>query len=105
MIKIFMVGNILLVIRRIYLGIITGKGGYNSIHFTQGILEDYLKARRYRNHKIGELFKEIDLSEKKSKGISKILRKLKRNGSPLPEFETDAERTYMIRGTSCIKTE
>ena len=38
----------------------------------------------------------IDLSEKKSTGITKILRELRRNGSPLPEFETDADRTYMI---------
>lgn len=55
-----------------------------------------VRARRYRNPKIGEFFKEIDLSEKKSTGISKILRDLKRNGSPIPEFETDADRTYMI---------
>ncbi len=55
-----------------------------------------VRARRYRNPKIGEFFKEIDLSEKKSTGISKILRELKRNGSPMPEFETDADRTYMI---------
>ncbi len=55
-----------------------------------------VRARRYRNPKIGEFFKEIDLSEKKSTGISKILRELKRNGSPSPEFETDADRTYMI---------
>ena len=55
-----------------------------------------VRARRYRNPKIGEFLKEIDLSEKKSTGISKILRELKRNGSPLPEFETDADRTYMI---------
>ena len=55
-----------------------------------------VRARRYRNPKIGEFFKEIDLSEKKSTGISKILRELKRNSSPMPEFETDADRTYMI---------
>ncbi len=55
-----------------------------------------VRARRYRNPKIGEFFKEIDLSEKKSTGISKILRELKRNGSPMPEFETDVDRTYMI---------
>lgn len=55
-----------------------------------------VRARRYRNPKIGEFFKEIDLSEKKSTGISKILRELERNGSPLPEFETDVGRTYMI---------
>ncbi len=55
-----------------------------------------VRARRYRNPKRGEFFKEIDLSEKKSTGISNILRELKRNGSPLPEFKTDADRTYMI---------
>ena len=55
-----------------------------------------VRARRYRNPKIGEFFKEIDLSEKKSTGISKILRELERNGSPLPEFETDTYRTYII---------
>ncbi|MDR1558632.1 MAG: putative DNA binding domain-containing protein [Clostridiales bacterium] len=53
-------------------------------------------ARRYRNRRIGEFLKEIDLSEKKSTGITKILRALKKNGSPLPEFETDSERNYFI---------
>ncbi|MDR1065192.1 MAG: putative DNA binding domain-containing protein [Oscillospiraceae bacterium] len=53
-------------------------------------------ARRYRNRRIGEFLKEIDLSEKKSTGITKILRALKANGSPLPEFETDGERNYLI---------
>lgn len=58
--------------------------------------EGKVRARRYRNPKIGEFFKELELSEKKSTGISKILRELKINGSPLPEFETDEDRTYMI---------
>ncbi|MCL1808553.1 MAG: putative DNA binding domain-containing protein [Clostridiales bacterium] len=53
-------------------------------------------ARRYRNRRIGEFLKEIDLSEKKSTGITKILRVLKANGSPMPEFETDDERNYLI---------
>ena len=53
-------------------------------------------ARRYRNRRIGEFLKEIDLSEKKSTGITKILRALKANGSPLPEFKTDKERSYFI---------
>ena len=53
-------------------------------------------ARRYRNRRIGEFLKEIDLSEKKSTGITKILRTLKTNGSPPPEFETDDERNYFI---------
>ena len=53
-----------------------------------------VKARKYRNRRIGELFKEIDLSEKQGTGIPKILRELKKNGSPDPEFEMDEEITY-----------
>jgi ATP-dependent DNA helicase RecG len=49
-------------------------------------------SRRYRNRRIGEFFKEIDLAEKKSTGITKILRTLERNGSPPPTFKTDSER-------------
>jgi ATP-dependent DNA helicase RecG len=49
-------------------------------------------SRRYRNRRIGELFQEIDLAEKKSTGITKILRTLARNGSPPPTFKTDSER-------------
>lgn len=37
-----------------------------------------VRARRYKNPKIGELFKEIDLSEKEFTGISKILRELEK---------------------------
>ena len=45
-------------------------------------------SRRYRNRRIGEFFKEIDLSEKMSTGIRKILSALERNGSPPPEFKS-----------------
>ena len=53
-------------------------------------------SRRYRNRRIGEFLREIDLSEKKSTGITKILRSLESNGSPPPVFETDEERNYFI---------
>ena len=55
-----------------------------------------IRARKYRNRRIGEFFKEIDLSEKQATGITTILRELKMNGSPLPEFETDDSRTYLV---------
>ncbi|MCI8696973.1 MAG: AAA family ATPase, partial [Lachnospiraceae bacterium] len=44
---------------------------------------------------MGELFKEIDLSEKQGTGITKILRELRKNGSPDPEFDMDEDRTYL----------
>ncbi|GHU63464.1 hypothetical protein AGMMS49983_06970 [Clostridia bacterium] len=52
-------------------------------------------AHRYRNKRIGEFLKEIDLSEKLSTGIKKILRALKQNGSPAPLFETEPTRQYL----------
>ncbi|MDR1953037.1 MAG: putative DNA binding domain-containing protein [Clostridiales Family XIII bacterium] len=52
--------------------------------------------RRYRNRRIGEFLKEIDLSEKRATGITKILSALEANGSPSPEFETNDDRSYMI---------
>ena len=55
-----------------------------------------VRARKYRNRRIGEFLKEIDLSEKQGTGIPTILSELRKNGSPLPEFETDEDRTYLI---------
>jgi ATP-dependent DNA helicase RecG len=56
-------------------------------------------SRRYRNRRIGEFLKEIDLSERKSTGITKILDALAKNGSPLPEFETDEEGRHYLETT------
>jgi len=53
-------------------------------------------SRRYRNRRIGEFLKELNLTEGRSTGISKILKAMKTNGSPLPEFETDDDRTYFL---------
>ncbi len=53
-------------------------------------------ARRYRNRRIGEFLKELDLTEGRGTGIPKILRKIEANGSPFPRFITDEERTYFV---------
>lgn len=55
-------------------------------------------SRRYRNRRIGELLKELELTEGRSTGIPKMLRVMSENGSPAPEFETDEDRThYLVR--------
>ena len=51
-------------------------------------------SRLYRNRRIGEFLKELELTEGRSTGIPKILRSLKENNSPPPEFKTDDDRTY-----------
>ena len=53
-------------------------------------------SRRYRNRRIGEFLKELDLTEGRSTGINKILKGMASNGSPAPEFETDEGRTYFL---------
>lgn len=53
-------------------------------------------SRRYRNRRIGEFLKELDLTEGRSTGIPKILKVMAENGSPAPEFETDDDRTYFL---------
>ena len=51
-------------------------------------------SRRYRNRRIGEFLKELELTEGRGTGIPKILRAMKENGSPPPEFRTDDEHTF-----------
>ena len=51
-------------------------------------------SRRYRNRRIGEFLKELDLAEGRSTGVPKILRAMRDNGSPPPRFETDDDRTW-----------
>lgn len=55
-------------------------------------------ARRYRNRRIGEFLKELDLTEGRSTGIPKILEAMANNGSETPSFETDPDRTsFLVR--------
>lgn len=50
--------------------------------------------RRYRNRRLDDFLKELDLTEGKATGIPIIRKSLKINGSPDPEFDTDEERSY-----------
>ena len=53
-------------------------------------------SRRYRNRRIGEFLKELELAEGRSTGVPKILRAMRQNGSPEPVFESDADRTWFL---------
>jgi ATP-dependent DNA helicase RecG len=53
-------------------------------------------SRRYRNRRIGEFLKELDLTEGRATGIPKILRAMRDNGSPAPQFETDDDRSFFL---------
>lgn len=61
--------------------------------FEKGVV----KARRYRNRRIGEFLKELRLTEGRGTGIPTIKRELSINGSPDAKFDTDEpDRRYFI---------
>jgi len=53
-----------------------------------------IKPRRYRNRRLGDFLKELDLTEGRATGIPIIRKVLKENGSPEAVFNTDEERTF-----------
>lgn len=64
---------------------------------TQESLNRYkVSNRRYRNRRIGDILKELHLTEGRNTGFGKILRALEENGSPKPEFETNDDHSYFI---------
>jgi ATP-dependent DNA helicase RecG len=50
--------------------------------------------RRYRNRRLGDFLKELDLTEGKATGIPAIRKAMETNGSPLPEYNTDKDRSF-----------
>ena len=62
----------------------------------EGLKRYKVSNRRYRNRRIGDILKELHLTEGRNTGFGKILRALEANGSPNPEFETDEDHSYFI---------
>ncbi len=60
-----------------------------------------LKARRYRNRRLGDFLKELDLTEGRATGIPSIQKALKENGSDSATIETDDDRTYFLMTIPC----
>lgn len=60
-----------------------------------------IKARRYRNRKLGDFLKELDLTEGRATGIPTIKKELKDNGSPAAVFDTDDNRSYFLIEIPC----
>ena len=55
-----------------------------------------VKARRYRNRRLGDFLKELHLTEGKATGIPMIKRSLAENGSPKAFFDTDEARSFFL---------
>ncbi len=52
--------------------------------------------REYRNRRIGDFLKELQLTEGRATGFPKIYYAMQKNGSQKPHFETDEVRTYFL---------
>ncbi|MDR1739657.1 MAG: putative DNA binding domain-containing protein [Bacteroidales bacterium] len=64
--------------------------------------EEVLKSKRrinnreYRNRRIGDFLKELELTEGRSTGLPVIYKEMEKNGSPKPVFETDTDKSYFL---------
>ena len=69
------------------------KGRRNTIT-EEDLKRFHLVSKRYRNRRIGNFLKELQLAEGRNTGIPAIVEAMRSNGSEPPRFETDGERSY-----------
>lgn len=60
----------------------------------EDIKKYHMRTRRYRNRRIGDFLKELNLVEGRNTGIPTAIKAIKENGSPLPKLLTDSDRTF-----------
>lgn len=58
------------------------------------IREYNLRSRRYRNRRIGDFLKDLNLVEGRNTGFPTAISAIKNNGSPMPILLTDNDRTF-----------
>ena len=67
---------------------ITSIPGPDKSISNEDIKQFNMRARRYRNRRIGDFLKELHLIEGRNTGIPTAIKAIKENGSPLPTFLT-----------------
>lgn len=83
------------------ISIISYTGPDRAISFESLRAAKVLNTRRYRNRRLGDFLKELDLTEGRATGIPTIQRELENNGSPAATIETDLDRTYFLINIPC----
>ena len=74
--------------------IFINQGGPDRSIRLEAFNQGQVRSRRYRNRRLGEFLKELELTEGRATGIPTILKALKDNGSPEPRFYTDEDHTF-----------
>lgn len=85
------------------ISILSYSGPDRSISFESIREAKALRSRRYRNRRLGEFLKELNLTEGRATGIPTIQKKLSENGSPKAIIETDESRSYFLIDIPCRK--
>jgi ATP-dependent DNA helicase RecG len=62
----------------------------------EALKQEKVLARDYRNRRIGDLLKELDLTEGRGTGFPVIYSAMQKNDSPKPIFETDEKYTHFL---------
>ncbi|MCX6644989.1 MAG: putative DNA binding domain-containing protein [bacterium] len=60
------------------------------------LIKGHIVSRRYLNRRIGDFLKELNLTEGRGTGIPKMRRAMEANGSPMPFFQTDENRSSFL---------
>lgn len=74
---------------------ITSFPGFDRSISDKDIAELRIRARVYRNRRIGDFLKELKLIEGRNTGFPNAIKALKANGSGMPRFEMDNEHSFL----------
>ena len=74
---------------------ITSFPGFDRSISDEDIANYDIRARFYRNRRIGDFLKELRLIEGRNTGFPNAIAALEQNGSPLPLFKQNIERDYL----------
>lgn len=74
---------------------ITSHPGFDMSIRDEDIYKYKIRARVYRNRRIGDFLKELKLIEGRNTGFPNAILALKKNGSPLFQIESDPNRTFL----------
>lgn len=74
---------------------ITSFPGFDRSISDEDIAELNIRARVYRNRRIGDFLKELKLIEGRNTGFPNAIKALKANGSGMPRFEMDEGRSFL----------
>jgi len=74
---------------------ITSFPGFDRSITDEAIANEDIRARMYRNRRIGDFLKELHLIEGRNTGFPNARKALLENGSPKLAFEMDAERSFL----------